>query len=87
MRNKLAELLEEAEGLVNNDRPSLEQIADHLIDNGVTIPVRCKDCTWFEIDPDDYLGVCQCEFIATNDGGKIYPERYFFCQYGVRRRK
>ena len=37
MREKLIELLEEAEGLVNNDQPSLEQIADHLIDNGVTI--------------------------------------------------
>jgi hypothetical protein len=37
MREKLIELLEEAEGLVNNDVPSLEQIADHLIAHGVTI--------------------------------------------------
>ena len=36
-REKLIELLEEAEGLVNNDVPSLEQIADHLIAHGVTI--------------------------------------------------
>ena len=37
MREKLIELLEEAEGQVNNDVPTLEQIADHLIANGVTI--------------------------------------------------
>ena len=41
---RLIELLEEAEGLVNNAYPTLEQIADHLIANGVIIPVRCKDC-------------------------------------------
>ena len=37
MREKLIELLEEAEGLVNNDVPSLEQKADHLIASSVTI--------------------------------------------------
>ena len=44
-REKLIELLEEAEGLVNNDAPSLEQIADHLIANGVTVQewVSVKD--------------------------------------------
>ncbi len=36
-REKLIELLEEAEGLANNDVPSLEQIADFLIAHGVTI--------------------------------------------------
>jgi hypothetical protein len=40
MREKLIELLEEAEGLVNNDEPSLEQIADYLIAHGVTIKDR-----------------------------------------------
>ena len=40
MREKLIELLEEAEGLINNDEPSLEQIADYLISNGVTIQDR-----------------------------------------------
>lgn len=35
-REKLIELLFEAEGLVNNDSPTLEQISDHLIANGVT---------------------------------------------------
>lgn len=36
-REKLIELLEEAEGLVNNDVPSLEQIAGYLIAHGVTV--------------------------------------------------
>lgn len=40
MREKLIELLEEAEGLVNNDEPSLEQIADYLVAHGVTIQDR-----------------------------------------------
>lgn len=44
MREKLIELLEEAEGLVNNDVPSLEQIADHLIANGVIIKSDCENC-------------------------------------------
>lgn len=47
-REKLIELLEEAEGLVNNDVPSLEQIADHLIANGVTIhPVKVGDYVYY----------------------------------------
>jgi bacterioferritin (cytochrome b1) len=40
-RNELAELLEQAEGQVNNDLPSLEQMADYLIAHGVVIR-RCK---------------------------------------------
>lgn len=38
MRDRLIELLEEAEGQVNNDVPSLEMIADYLVANGVIIP-------------------------------------------------
>ena len=36
MREKLIELLYEAEGLVNNESPTIEMVADHLIANGVT---------------------------------------------------
>ena len=39
-RNELAELLEAAEGQVNNDSPSLEQIADYLIAHGVVLRRR-----------------------------------------------
>ena len=40
-RDRLIDLLEQAEGQVNNDVPSLEMIADYLIAKGVTIP-PCK---------------------------------------------
>jgi hypothetical protein len=52
MREKLIELLEEAEGLVNNNEPSLEQIADHLIAHGVTIKDEEID---FDYDAEDDL--------------------------------
>lgn len=40
-RDKLIELIEQAEGLKNNDFPSVEEIADCLLANGVIIP-PCK---------------------------------------------
>ena len=42
MREKLIKLLGEVQYLGGLE----EKIADHLIANGVTIPVRCKDCKW-----------------------------------------
>ena len=41
MKDRLASLLSEAEGLVNNDLPTVEQIADYLLANGVIVP-PCK---------------------------------------------
>lgn len=41
MRDRLASLISEAEGLVNNDLPTVEQIADYLLANGVIVP-PCK---------------------------------------------
>lgn len=29
-------------------------LAAHMIDNGVTIPVCCKDCRYWDVDPDTY---------------------------------
>lgn len=46
MRDRLASLLSEAEGLVNNDLPTVEQIADYLIEHDVAVVVRCKDCVY-----------------------------------------
>ena len=42
MRNKLAELLSEAEGQINNDLPSVEQIADYLIEHDVIVKGEVK---------------------------------------------
>ena len=36
-REKLIDLIYEAEGLVNNNLPTVEMVADHLIANGVTV--------------------------------------------------
>ena len=36
-RDRLIELIEQAEGLKNNDFPSVEEIADYLLANGVII--------------------------------------------------
>ena len=48
MMDRLIELLEEAEGQVNNDIPPLEMIADYLIENGVVSVVRCKYCKHYK---------------------------------------
>ena len=40
-RYKLIELIEQAEELKNNDFPSVEEIADYLLANGVIVP-PCK---------------------------------------------
>lgn len=40
-RDRLIELIEQAEGLKNNDFPSVEEIADYLLANGVIVP-PCK---------------------------------------------
>jgi hypothetical protein len=45
MREKLIELLKED----FYDEYDFADIADHLIANGVTIPVRCKDCIYNEV--------------------------------------
>ena len=47
MREKLIELLEEAPGHANNEVYSFREIAVFLVANGVTIPVKCKDCKWW----------------------------------------
>lgn len=53
MRNKLAELLEEASGLINNELPTVEQMADYLIEHGVIVmPCKVGDDT-FWIDTEE----------------------------------
>ncbi len=59
-----------------------EKLADHLIANGVTIPVRCKDCKHLvlteegEHNPND----CVCDYYMTD--GLTDND---FCSYGERR--
>ena len=52
-------------------------MADHLIANGVTIPVRCKGCTRAENHGAQHEVYCNliCAYMGNDD----------FCSYGERR--
>ena len=49
--------------------------------NSVQI-VRCQKCKHYEVEEDDFLGICKCDRLAKSNGAEIYPERDFFCAYG-----
>lgn len=56
MRDRLVELLVQAEGQVNNDIPPLESIADHLIANGViALPCKVNDVVYCIATVNDAL--------------------------------
>ena len=56
-----------------------EDIADYLMENGVTVPVRCKDCRhWLKDVPGCIETIRRCRFgnymVGTN-GYCVYGER------------
>ena len=57
---------------------SIEKIADHLIANGVTIPVRCKDCKHMS----EYRGETLCDNPMGIFGRNTADD---FCSHGERR--
>lgn len=59
MRDRLAALVEEAEGMLNNDFPTPDMIADHLLANGVILP-PCKvgDTVYYIAFGKVYKGEC-----------------------------
>lgn len=75
MREKLIELLFNVPGYLMGTA----ELADYLIANGVTIPVRCKDCKHF--DPEKALrpGGIWCVYWGTD------PDPDDFCCKGERR--
>ena len=91
MREKLIELLDDIQrfgagytdfelyGMRMPDEVFNKEVADHLIANGVTIPVRCKDCRNY--DDKGY-----CWFWKYETG--MSPNEVDaddFCSYGERR--
>lgn len=67
-RDKLIELIEQAEGLKNNDFPSVEEIADYLLANGVTVQ------EWISVDeriPQNFVSVLG----YMTDAGEFPPVR------------
>ena len=77
MREKLIELLMDAMPSCYSDTFA-SQIADNLIANGVTIPVRCKDCKHCAFGYiRSYLGWCS--------EWKEHVKASGFCHKGERR--
>lgn len=57
----------------------VDRLVDYLLDNGVTIPVLCKDCKkWLKVEPSG----TGCRVCA--DSTRIMLP-YDFCSRGVRR--
>lgn len=93
-REKLIELLENAESAVywnSSDGGFIGKIADHLIANGVTIPIRCKDC-WKRGNPNECPMCEEQEHDVYQDGYIMYTEHEVidhtrdddFCHFGER---
>ena len=80
MKEKLIELLD---GMaVMMEWQNSDALADHLIANGVTIPVRCKDCKHNE----DCIR--RIQFWGRNPVLELNTTEYHpidFCSYGERR--
>jgi hypothetical protein len=83
MREKLIELIRKAD---KEDNESLTQdvhyafMADFLISNGVTIPVRCKDCKHWADGVNgctEHVKCCKIGFYMVGENG--------YCVYGERR--
>lgn len=88
-REKLIKLLEKAKetyytqlligGLMSREL-TVEFVADYLIEHGVTIPTRCKDCIY-------KLSAIRLNKIDGCDFGEAYDPNYdgeFYCANGER---
>lgn len=74
-REKLIELLSEHH---SGNYDEAKRIADHLIANGVVVPVRCNDCKHFE------EGKLKCRFHSTETQEiQMFPT--WFCSEGERK--
>lgn len=58
----------------------IEAVADYLIDSGVTIPVRCKDCVNYCGFEHCKNGICDVDSVSKR---AVHPND--FCSYGERR--
>ena len=65
LRERLADIIEEAEGLCNNDFPTIEQITDYLISKCVTIT---RQGYWIKVADLCGIAVLKCSVC-----GKEHP--------------
>jgi hypothetical protein len=84
MREKLINLLSTAGWNLYTSEQAKQEIADHLIRNGVTIPVRCKDCMWFDTD-DELADVFHKERHCFCTDVNTYVSENGFCSCGERK--
>lgn len=90
MREKLIELLNKVQDMGVTVIPAgmgdtydhvwNQKVADHLIANGVTIPVHCKDCKhWSDgvAGCTDHVKCCKIGFYMVGENG--------YCVYGERK--
>lgn len=79
VREKLVELLIEATRKWGCQIGLYGCMADHLIANGVTIPIRCKECNhWLKDVPGctDAIGRCRFgNYMVGANGYCVYGER------------
>lgn len=91
-REKLIELIREVEHtcrqvecwdcktyVLEDGNCQAEAIANHLISKGVTIPVRCGECCYYNEN-----GICCCPNAVQSFYGCKVKETHF-CSYGERR--
>lgn len=79
-RDRLVELIESARYWGSN---TSEEIADHLIENGATIPVRCRECKEFiskdNLDKEEYPNPLDCDGLCDNTDKYTYADDYYSC--------
>ena len=80
-KERLIEVMKDTRANAAWHRWSYEESADYLIANGVTIPVRCKECKHMVRNSNVYPQDIGCLLFRTDYC--IEPEH--FCSYGERR--
>lgn len=74
-RDKLIELIEQAEGLKNNDFPSVEEIADYLLANGVIVPpCKAEDILYQIVD----MSHTACKSFVSDFSIKVLPHQIYY---------
>ena len=80
MTNQRETLIELLETMPHPHRLYPDLYVDHLIENGVEIPVRCKDCDFRAFDDACQEYYCDC---VNGINGAITDNA--FCSYGERK--
>lgn len=83
MREKLIDIVEHTPCVAVSSKTAAGHIADNLIANGVTIPVRCHECRSWErnISNQKEYGTCYCNGFARG----IVKHQNGYCDKGQRR--